>query len=244
MENLLNIIIPAYNEGENIKETIHEIENKIKTPNKIHIICDYDKDNTIPVVRELMKSRNSIKLLKNKHGKGFTNAIKTGFASIDAGVVLVAMADLADDFNKVDAMFAKINEGYDIVCGSRYMKGGKQIGGSRLKQFFSRTAGVSLYYLLGIPTHDVTNSFKMYKKSVLNNLEIESSGGYELGMEIIIKAFLNGYRITELPSTWRDRKVGKSRFKLWQWLPKYIHWYLFGLKGKIKNLLPGETRVK
>jgi dolichol-phosphate mannosyltransferase len=240
MYDSINILIPVYNEGENIRLTLSEIEDKVKTPYKIFIIYDFDEDNTIPVIREFTNSKENIKLVKNKYSKGPLNAIKTGFEIVDDSVILVVMADLSDDLSKVDDMFKKINGGYDIVCGSRYMRGGKQVGGPWFKKLLSRTAGISLHYLTGIPTYDVTNSFKMYTKKVLNDIKIESNGGFELGMEIIIKAFLKGYKITEIPSIWRDRSAGESRFRLWKWLPKYIHWYLFVLKGSfsktIKNI--------
>ena len=237
MFNLLNIVIPVYNEAENIKNTISEINQRVSTPHKIFIIYDFDEDNTLPVARNLMKKQNNIELVKNKYGKGVLNAIKTGFENIKEGVILVVMADLSDDLSKVDEMFEKISEGYDIVCGSRYMKGGRQIGGPRFKKLLSRLAGVSLHYLTGIPTHDITNSFKMYTKKVLDDIKIESNGGFELGMEIVIKAFFKGYKITEVPCVWRDRSAGKSRFKLWEWLPKYIYWYLFAISGSLRSLL-------
>lgn len=226
----INIVIPVYNEGENIRLILAEIEKKVKTPHKIMIIYDFYEDNTIPVVKDLMKKNNNIMLLKNKYGKGALNAIKTGFESIDKGVVLVTMADLSDDIGKIDEMFQKINEGYDIVCGSRYMKGGKQIGGPWIKKILSRMAGVSLHYITKIPTHDVTNSFKMYAKKVLDEIKIESNGGFELGMEIVIKAHFSGYKVTEIPCIWVDRRKGESRFKIIRWMPKYLRWYFYSVR--------------
>lgn len=236
MYNLVNIVVPVYNERENIRNTVFEIKNEVKTPHRIFIIYDFDNDNSLPVIRDFMENNRNIYLVKNKYGNGVLNAVKTGFEAINDGVVLVVMADLSDDLSKIDGMFEKINEGCDIVCGSRYMRGGKQIGGPKLKKFLSRLAGISLHYLTSIPTHDVTNSFKMYTKKVLNDIRIESNGGFELGMEIVIKAFLKGYKITEVPSVWRDRKEGDSRFRLWTWLPKYIHWYLFAIINIKRNL--------
>jgi len=227
MHNFLNIVIPVYDEGENIKAVFQEIASRVIVSSRKFIIYDYEEDNTLPVVRSMMEGRGDIYLVRNKYGSGALNAIKTGFESINDGVVLVLMADLSDDYSKIDLMFNKINEGYDIVCGSRYMKGGEQAGGPIVKSFLSRMAGLSLYYLTGIPTHDVTNSFKMYTKRVLNDIRIESSGGFELGFEILAKSFLKGYRITEVPSIWKDRRAGESRFKLWKWLPNYLHWYFY-----------------
>lgn len=241
MYNLVNIVIPVYNEGKNIRNTLFEIENKVKTPHRIFTMYDFDADNSLPAIRDFMENNRNIYLVKNKYGKGVLNAIKTGFESIDNGVILVLMADLSDDLAKVDEMFKRINEGCDIVCGSRYTRGGKQIGGPKLKKFLSRLAGVSLYYLAGIPTHDITNSFKMYTKKVLSDIRLESNGGFELGMEIVIKAFLKGYKITEVSCIWQDRKEGDSRFRLWKWLPKYMHWYWFAIINTKRCLRNSRT---
>jgi len=233
MENSLNIVIPVYNEGGNIKLTLSEIKGKIKTPHKIFVIYDFDEDDTIPVVKDFLQTDDEIILVKNKYGAGALNAIKTGFESVNDGVILVLMADLSDDLSAVDEMFNKIKEGYDIVCGSRYMEGGKQIGGPRFKKFLSRIAGISIHYITGIPTHDITNSFKMYHKRIFRDIRIESRGGFELGMEIAAKAFIKGYRIAEVPSKWQERASGKSRFKLFSWLPKYMYWYFYTLKNSL-----------
>lgn len=231
MYDLVNIVIPVYNEKENISNVFYEIETKVKVPHHIFVIYDSDADNTLAVIEKVMQGRNHVSLLKNKYGVGVLNAIKSGFEAIDNGVILVMMGDLSDDLTIVDEMFKKINQGYDIVCGSRYIKGGKQVGGFWFKKLLSRLAGLSLHYLTGVPTHDVTNNFKMYTKTVLNDIEIESNGGFELGMEIITKAFMKGYMITEVPSVWRDRTAGNSKFKFWNWLPKYLKWYCFALKA-------------
>lgn len=165
--------------------------------------------------------------MKNKYGRGVLNAIKTGLEDTKEDAVLVTMADGSDEYDRVDEMAELINKGYGIVVGSRYMKGGRQLGGPFLKKLMSRIAGVSLHYLSGIPTHDISNSFRMYSRKVLDKIKIESTGGFELGMEITVKAYVLGFKIMEIPTTWRDRAAGKSNFKLWQWLPKYLHWYFY-----------------
>lgn len=226
----LDIVIPVYNEGENIGRTLAEIEEKVRTPHRIWIVYDFDEDNTLPAVRRWNGPGETIRLARNRYGRGVLNAIRTGFDLVEDGAVLVVMADSSDDLAVADAMFAKVNEGYDIVCGSRYMQGGRQIGGPRLKKLLSRAAGISLRYLAGIPTHDVSNSFKMYTTRVLRSVQIESAGGFEIGMEILVKAHAQGSRIAEVPSTWRDRTTGESRFRLWKWLPSYLRWYWFAMR--------------
>jgi hypothetical protein len=143
------------------------------------------------------------------------------------------MADLCDESADIDKMYTTAeNECADIVCGSRYMTGGKQIGSPFLKGFLSRMAGLTLHYFAGMPTHDTTNNFKLFKKSFLQNQTIESTGGFEIALELTVKAFLQGYKIREIPTTWNDRVAGKSNFKLFAWLGNYLRWYFFCFFGK------------
>ena len=112
------------------------------------------------------------------------------------------------------------------------MHGGRQIGGPMVKRLLSRLAGLSLYYLRGVPTHDITNNFKLYDSGVLKNITIESKMGFSIAMEITVKAFLMRKKITEVPTTWRDRTEGEARFKLLKWLPQYLHWYFLAFRPK------------
>src|ERR1035441_3601776 len=91
----------------------------------------------------------------------------------------------------------------------------------------SRVAGPTLHWFRGIPTHDATNAFKLYDSRILKHMTIESTAGFELSLEITVKAFLAGYRIVEVPTTWRGRTQGESRFKIWAWLPQYLQWYFY-----------------
>jgi hypothetical protein len=162
-------------------------------------------------------------------------AILTGFNAVESGPVLVVMADLSDDLGQVDKMLALYKEGNDLVAGSRYMKGGSIEGGPWFKQFLSRMAGISLHLFRGIPTHDVTNAFKIYDCQMLKPMTIESQRGFELNLELTVKAFLAGYRIAEVPSRWRDRARGASRFQLWGWLPHYLRWYFFAFQPRQRH---------
>lgn len=228
---MISLVCPVYNEKENIKNLIEEIDKKIKSPKELLIIYDSENDNTLQAVEEIKdKYPFQILMLKNIYGSGALNAIKTGFKKANGDFILVIMADLSDDLSVVDKMYELANRGYDIICGSRYMKGGKQIGGPFIKKILSMTAGLSLHYLTGIPTHDITNSFKMYSKKLIDELEIESNAGFEIAMEITVKAYLKNKKITEIPSIWKNRIHGKSRFKIFKWLPHYIKWYLYAFK--------------
>lgn len=227
MTGMLSVVCPVYNEAENIKFMVDELEAKVSVPMELLVVFDHDDDNTIPVVLSAQYPFK-IRLLKNKFGVGVLPAIRTGFAESQGEAVLVVMADLSDDFSVVNEMYRLItDEGFDIVCGSRYMHGGRQVGGSLIKKFFSKSIGLSLHYLVGLPTHDITNSFKMYKSQFLKGIAIESEGGFEIGMELVAKAFINGGKIAELPAKWKDRTAGKSRFHMRKWASGYFRWYLY-----------------
>lgn len=237
MAGPVEIIIPVYNEGENILRTLEEIEAKVAHPHRILVVYDFEEDDTLPPLRLWMQrpSAPQVRLVRNHFGRGALNAIRSGFKEVEGDLCLVCMGDLSDDMTVVAEMIRKMDEGCDIVCGSRYMRGGRQIGGPWFKGMLSRAAGVSMHLLAGVPTHDATNSFKMYRKSLLQRIDIESGGGFEIGMEIVVKAHLMGCRISEVPSTWRDRSGGESKFRLFKWLPGYLRWYFRAFRGRLKR---------
>lgn len=223
--------MPVYNEGEVITETIRRVEIKVKMPHELLIIYDMDEDTTMPAVKEF-KKYPAVKLVKNIYGRGALNALKTGLLKAKGDAVCVMMADLTDDPAILNKMMEKFDEGFEVVAASRYMKGGAQIGGPVIKQILSRAAGTSLYYLVGLPTHDATNSFRLYSRKFLNNMRIDSDGGFELAIELTVKAHFGGYKLTEVPTTW-TYLAKESRFYMRKWLPKYLKWYFWAIRMKL-----------
>lgn len=225
----LSVIIPAHNEEANIAEAVGEVEASLNgLPHELIVVNDHSGDRTRSIVEGLCAKSPDLRLLDNTYDKGFANALKFGFAHASNEAVVPVMGDLCDDLAMLKEMFGKIEEGYDVVCGSRYIKGGARIGGSKIKGFFSSFVGRSLYYLVGIPTRDVANAYKVYRKSVLDSIDIEAEG-FEISMEITLKAFFAGYRITEIPTAWKERKKGKSTFKMHKVASKYFRLYLWAI---------------
>jgi dolichol-phosphate mannosyltransferase len=237
----VDFVMPVYNEGANIARALEEIARSVPLLKRVLIVYDFDGDDTVPVVRGLADRYPWAVLHRNEMGRGVVNAVKAGIRATDAEVVIVTMADLSDDLSAVPRMVELIRDGgYDIVCASRYMRGGRQVGGPLLKGLMSRTAGLSLYWLGGLPTHDATNAFRAYRRSVLVDFPIESTGGFAYSLEITAKAHAAGRRITEVPSVWRDRSAGQSRFRLRAWLPHYLKWYGFALTHRPRRGRPPD----
>jgi hypothetical protein len=184
------------------------------------VVYDFEEDNTVPVVRELTASGAPFALVRNA-GKGVRSAMITGLRAISGGPVLVSMADLSDDLAIIPRMLDAYRAGADVVVASRYMPGGRQLGGPWLKGQLSRWGGRSLRWVAGFPSSDATNSFRLYDAELLARTSLESDGGFELAFEITLKAWMAGAQVVELPTTWRDRVQGTSRFNFRKWLPRY-----------------------
>jgi glycosyltransferase involved in cell wall biosynthesis len=224
----VSIIVPAHNEKDNIADVINKIEDSVNIPFELIVVNDHSLDNTARLVEQLTRQYGNIRLVENKLDRGFANAIRTGFSNATGDAFIPVMADLCDDLSTIKKMLDKINAGYDVVCGCRYTKGGDRIGGSKIKGFFSYFVGWSLYFLLGIPTHDIANAFKMYRKEVIDNIDIKSRS-FEVSMEIPLKAYYSGFKVTELPTVWQERTKGKSTFKMFKMLPSYLKLYVWAI---------------
>lgn len=235
-KHLLSIIIPVYNEKENIQEALEKIEKLVTTSHETLVVYDFDEDTTIPVVKKLQKKFTNIRLVKNLLGRGVINAVKSGIQRSRGDTIVVMTSDRADDPGVIDTMYAKVTDGYDLVCATRYSKGGKRLKQDSLKLYLSKIAGLSTPFLLGIPTSDLTNGFKMYRKIILDTTPIESTGGWEFAMELVLKAHKKGYKITEVPAISRARAYGSSQFKIIGWLPKYIRWYVWGVLNRFQSM--------
>lgn len=234
--DVLSIVIPVYNEGASFERLWLQLTSHVRSAFRAFVVYDFDEDNTVPAIQAIIvRGENRLQLVKNEVGRGVVGALLTGFGKVDRGPVLVVMADLSDDLAQVDKMLELYRQGFDLVAGSRYMKGGRIVNGPVFKQGLSRLAGLTLCWFRGIPTHDATNAFKMFDSRMLKQIPIESRRGFELNLEITVKAFLAGYRIAEVPSTWNDRTEGQSKFKLWKWLPHYLKWYFYAFRPRHKD---------
>jgi dolichol-phosphate mannosyltransferase len=234
-DRLVSVVIPVYNEGENIQTCVRRLTEALaEEPHELLVCYDFDEDSTLPALTAMPDRPPTVRLIRNSLGKGVANALIAGFAAARGDVVVTSMADLSDPPSVIPLMAAKIREeGADIVSGSRYMPGGSQQGGPRLKTLLSRAAGLSLHYVGGVPTHDATTNFRAYSRRLLEDVAVESVRGFEVGLELTTKAHLLGYRIDEVPSSWTDRTAGTSKFDLVGWLPAYLHWYGLAMRGPV-----------
>lgn len=233
-----SIVLPVFNEADNIAPFCRKVRGELPPDHELLVCYDMDSDTTLPALAALDPADRpeQIRLIKNELGPGVRYAIEAGMRAATAPVVLVMMADLSDDFRRVEAMLQLVEQGADVACASRYSPGGEQIGGPWLKGKLSRLAGWSLHHAAGLPTRDPTNSFKAYARSYLERTPIESTAGFSLGLELTVKAHFLGGRVAEVPTSWYDRTAGESRFRLRKWLPQYLRWYGWAFRARAHQL--------
>ena len=222
----LAIVLPVYNEGEAVEPVLRALSAGVATSHELVVVYDFDGDTTVPVVQRLANEIAGLRSLAERPRTGRPERDESGHRRDVCAVSCSSRWPMAlTNHSVVDPMVAKARDGADIVAASRYMRGGGQIGGPLLKRSLSRLAGLTLHWFAGVPTHDPTNNFKLYRRSFLDATPIESTAGFELALELTVKATLAGRRVAEVPTTWRDRTAGQSNFKLRKWLPHYLHWY-------------------
>ena len=220
----VTVVIPAYNEADSIQPCIRRIASTVRSAHEIIVVVDHPDDSTVPAVESLTPEIKRVRVV-TQPSKGPAHAISYGFSVAEAPVVVVTMADGSDDPACIDDMVRLVERGCVIAAASRYMPGGQQIGGPRVKALLSRGAGKSLKWFAGVSTSDATNSFKAYDRSFVEEVGIDSRSGFEIGIELVAKARRLRRPIAEVPTIWLDRDAGESRFQLKAWIPKYLQWY-------------------
>jgi glycosyltransferase involved in cell wall biosynthesis len=234
---LISLVLPVYNESENIAECLRRIERGLAGHAHEILVCyDLDEDTTLPAIAAMPDRPASVRLVKNTLGRGAPKAMRAGFAAAQGDVIVTTMADLSDPPELIPRMAELVRAGADVVSGSRYMRGGSQQGGPFVKRTLSRTAGLLLYWICGLRTHDPTNNFRAYSPRFLARVEVESVRGFEIALELTVKAHLAGARLTEIPSSWVNRSAGKSNFELWKWMPNYLRWFARALLAPVLAL--------
>jgi dolichol-phosphate mannosyltransferase len=223
--NYSTIIIPAFNEGANIVKTVKNLIDLYSASIDVIVVVDSKEDTTIHHFDSISDLPKTFGVIVQTYGGGPANAIRFGIDQAKTDCVVVMMADGSDDVRSIEELTNLISRGVAVACASRYMSGGQQIGGPRLKKFLSKSAGKILYSIAGVGTHDPTNSFKAYSRKMLLQVGIESRSGFEIGIELVSKAHRLRLPVAEIPTIWLDRTDGSSKFLLTRWAPKYLPWF-------------------
>tara|TARA_Y100000590_G_scaffold438567_1_gene561526 strand:+ start:2391 stop:3113 length:723 start_codon:yes stop_codon:yes gene_type:complete len=230
--NEFDILIPVFNENETIVKTLKNIISVVKYDYNIFICYDFDEDTTLKIIKENFSDNSKIIFVKN-FSKGFNSALISGFKRSKAKAVLFYMSDDHINHNTINLCYEKFKEGHQVICPSRFIKGGKMIGNPFLKGSLTKLASFFLYNFTSFPIKDPTNSFRLFPRDLIDKVQIESNKGFTLSLELTAKAHRLGYKIIEIPTTWMERNKGKSRFKLFSFILPYMKWLFYIIKTSI-----------
>lgn len=210
----ISVIIPMYNEEENVIKTLNAVNDVLKIYGDFEIIVvdDGSTDKTNQLVNEFSTTNSNIYLLKNPVNMGMGRALRTGFEKSEGDIIITIDADLSYDPSFIPKLVDEIDETADIVIGSQYMAGGKTENIPALRLFISKTANKIVGYAMTDNISTVTGVLRAYRKEVLDSVELESNGT-EINPEILAKAKAVGFNIKEIPVTLKGRELGKSKVR-------------------------------
>jgi dolichol-phosphate mannosyltransferase len=233
----LSIVIPARDEEGCIASTVEHLHLELQLHGILHeivVVDDGSSDRTWEILQGVGRHVAELKPVQNSGSHGFGRAITKGLDALSGDAVVIMMADESDDPRDVVRYWKKLQEGYDCVFGSRFVKGGGVIDYPRVKLFVNRMANLFVKILFRHGLNDTTNAFKAYRREVIEGIRPILSPHFNITVELPLKAIVRGYSFTTMPITWRNRRTGVAKLKikemgsrylficLYVWLEKYF----------------------
>lgn len=226
----LSVVIPAQNEAGNIGSTLSKliaVLDREKIPHEIVVVDDGSTDNIEHAARRFFQRDGSLKLVRNLGRNGFGMAVRAGLEHATGDAIAIMMADCSDDPEDLITYYRKLEEGYDCVFGSRFIRGGRVTGYPIHKLAINRLANWFVKVLFGIRYNDVTNAFKCYRRQVIEGVQPLISPHFNLTVEMPLKAIVRGYSYAVVPIRWTNRKTGISKLKLKEMGSRYLFIVLY-----------------
>jgi dolichol-phosphate mannosyltransferase len=250
--SLLSVVIPARNEEGCIASTVEHLHLELRLqgiPHEIVVADDGSTDRTWSILDDVREHIPNVVPIRNPGPPGYGRAVIRGLDHVKGDAVVIMMADESDDCRDVVRYWRTLNEGWDCVFGSRFIRGGGTVDYPRLKLIINRLANLFIRLLFNIRLNDTTNAFKAYRRSVIEGCRPLIASQFNLTVELPLKAIVRGYSWTVIPITWRNRRSGEAKLKikemgsrylficLYVWLEKYFS------RGDYRREGYGPTRI-
>jgi dolichol-phosphate mannosyltransferase len=222
---LLSVIIPAHNEEGCISSTVEHLHLELclhGIEHEIVVVDDGSTDHTWGILQKTSERVPVLRPVQNLGEHGFGRAVVYGLDHSRGDAVVVMMADESDDCRDAVRYWQKLNEGWDAVFGSRFLRGGGVIDYPRHKLVLNRLANLFLRVMFRVPLSDFTNAFKAYRRTVIDGCRPFLSPHFNLTIEIPLKTIIRGYSWAVIPITWRNRRSGVSKLKIQEMGSRYL----------------------
>jgi len=235
--SLFSVVIPARDEEASLPGTLRELYAEFArsgVPHELIVVDDGSRDSTWAVLQSLRPELPTLVSVRSPGPHGFGRAILCGFDHVRGDAVVVIMADASDLPSDAVSYWKVLNEGYECVFGSRFMKGGSVVDYPRIKLLVNRMANLFIRLMFHFKLNDTTNAFKAYRREVIEGCRPYLAQHFNLTVEIPLKAIVRGYTWTVIPISWRNRRHGAAKLKIkemgsryfficmYVWLEKYF----------------------
>ncbi len=232
----LSVLIPAHNEEDGIYNTVAALCDTFYTEQmsyEILVVNDHSSDNTEQVLKDLAQQYDGVRWVNNQKPGGFGYALQTGLEEFSGDAVCIVMADASDDPKDVVKYYRKLQEGYECVFGSRFIKGSQVIDYPQHKLVLNRLANWFIKTLFGLKYNDITNAFKCYRREVIEGATPVLACHFNLTVELPLKAIVRGYSYTIVPTNWYNRTTGVSKLKIKEMGSRYLFIVLYVFLEKV-----------
>jgi len=222
---MLSVVIPAHNEEGQIETTVRALAQTLaaaRITHEIVVVNDNSQDGTGAAIARLTAELPKVRSLDNPPPHGYGYAVRLGLAAFKGDTVVIVMADGSDNPDDVVKFYRKIEEGYDCAFGSRFVRGASVNGYPWVKLVLNRLANAFIRLLFWLPYNDVTNAFKMFRRTVIAGVQPILAYHFNLTVELPLKAIVRGYRYAIVPTDWRGRTAGTSKFKIKEMGSRYL----------------------
>ena len=224
----VSVVLPTYNERENISILIPKIEEELFSINKLRgeiiVVDDKSPDGTADVASKLNKKYGNIIVIIKEKREGIGAALRVGYNAAKYDVILSSDSDLSYEIKDMKRLLDAVCAGYDLAIGSRHMVSGvyeKPNLSTFIKWQISRFGNVLVRIISGVPIHDFSANLRAIKRTAWRNIKTREKTNSIL-LEMIIKVYYRGYKLVEFPITFKDRVYGKSKLNLKKEAPKFF----------------------
>jgi len=208
------VVLPTFNERDTIERVIMGVLERPEHPDLI-VVDDSSPDGTAEIVRPIAARDDRVRLLERPPRSGLASAYLEGFTTAlrEGYDLAVEMdSDLSHDPSELSGLLDAARQ-HDLTVGSRYVTGGSVTNWSRARVALSRGANAYARFMLGLPIHDATSGYRVYRRALLEELlgTPFASSGYVFQIELVMRADRNGFDVAEVPITFREREHGESK---------------------------------
>lgn len=221
----LSVVIPAHNEEGNIRATVESLRQVLvreDIPYELVLVNDNSTDGTDAVLAALAREDPRVTVVRRTPPRGFGRAVRAGLEQAGGDVIVLCMADQSDNPEDVARYYRKIEEGYDCVYGSRFIRGSRCSNYPRVKLIANRLVNRMLQLLFWTRFNDLTNSFKAYRATVIRDIWPLKACHFNITIELSLNALIRDYTIAQVPISWQGRTWGSSSLHLSEMGRRYL----------------------